>query len=205
MRYTLPAILITILLAVTHVLMLPATAQDLMNSRVDPASLLDMHMQSLEDYEKVEKMLKRYAKGSKYVVRGQVQALHNLESNMGKDREAVIRVETYLRGSGGTLITIMIPYNAPYIEEDWNTVPGKVIQGYPVVVFLNDQFQVLEGNAIFYSDGEYLWRHKRNSLFLHPNYDREWTDENPYEDYVVVETGHVLEWLERQKASSWIR
>ena len=49
-------------------------AQDLLSSKVDPSMLLDGFEPSIQDAEKVEETLLRYAKGSKYVVIGEVIA-----------------------------------------------------------------------------------------------------------------------------------
>ena len=187
--------------------MLTVQAQDrgLMFSMVDPASLLDSQTQSASDVETIEEMLQRYAKNSKYVVTGEVVSMRNLESNQGFDREAIVMVDAWFRGDGPDSITTFIPYNAPYIEDDWETVPGKVVKGYNIVMFLDDQYRVLEGNAIFYTDGLFLWRNKRDGLFLHPSYDREWNDENPYDDYVVISTSRMIYWLNKQRPASWLR
>ena len=84
------------------------------------------------------------------------------------DREATIEVISWMRGDGDFSINVVMPYNAPYIDTDWSTVPGIVVKGYSVVVFLDDQMRVVEGNGLFFTDGEYLWRNKRSELFLHP-------------------------------------
>ena len=47
-------------------------AQDLLSSKVDPRMLLNGFEPSIQDAAKVEETLLRYAKGSKYVVIGEV-------------------------------------------------------------------------------------------------------------------------------------
>ena len=123
------------------------------------------------------------------------------------DREASIEVISWMRGEGNYNINVVMPYNAPYIDTDWSTVPGILVKGYPVVVFLDDQFRVVEGNGLFYTDGEYLWRNKRSELFLHPHYDREWRsqEQNPYDDYVVIPLSDVSKMLEKQRPAKWLR
>ncbi len=184
-----------------------ASAQDLLSSKVDPRVLLTGHEQSPEDAKKIEDTLKRYAKGSKYVVIGEVLHINRLSSGGQLDREAYIEVIGWMRGEGDMSIQITMPYKAPYIPTDWSTVPGILVKGYPVVIFLDDQFRVVEGNGLFYTDGEYLWRNKRSDLFLHPHYDREWKGDgqNPYDDYVVISMGDVSRMLKRQKPAKWLR
>ena len=182
-------------------------AQDLLSSKVDPRVLLAGHEQSPEDVQKVTETLTRYAKGSKYVVIGEVLHINRLSSGSQMDREAYLEVIGWMRGEGSMSVQITMPYNAPYIPADWSTVPGTLVKGYTVVVFLDDQFRIVEGNGLFYTDGEYLWRNKRSELFLHPHYDREWQREsqNPYDDYVVIPMPQVLEVLETQRPAKWLR
>jgi len=184
---------------------LQVSAQELMSSSISPKTLLLDEEQSEDDIELIEETLQRYAKASRSVIVGEIITMRNVESNLGQDREAEVIVEKWLRGTGGVGQTIFIPYNAPFIEEEWSTVPGKVVRGYPVIIFLDNQGRVLEGNAIFFYDGKYLWRNKRPALFLNPSYDREWVDQNPYDDYVVIPVKRVEYWLAAQKAASWIR
>ena len=181
------------------------SAQGLMSSSIDPKSLLNPEVQPKADIELIESTLKRYAIGSRYVIIGEIVTLRNLESNLGLDREAEVIVKEWIRGEGVSPQTIFIPHNAPFVEGAWETVPGKVVRGYPVLIFLDNQGRVLEGNAIFYLDGENLWRNKRPTLFLNPRYDREWVQQNPYDDYLVIPMSRVKYWLNEQKAASWIR
>jgi hypothetical protein len=182
-------------------------AQDLLSSKVDPRLLLNGYEPSSEDLKKVEETLRRYAKGSKYVIIGEVIHVNRLSSGSQLDREAYIEVISWMRGEGDINTRIVMPYNAPYIDTDWSTVPGILVKGYPVVVFLDDKFRVVEGNGLFYTDGEYLWRNKRSELFLHPHYDREWQSQmqNPYDDYVIVPLSDVSKMLEKQRPAKWLR
>lgn len=182
-------------------------AQDLLSSKVDPRMLLDGYEPSDEDAKKVQQTLRRYAKGSKYVVIGEVIHVDRRTYGSNLDREASIEVISWMRGEGNYNINVVMPYNAPYIDTDWSTVPGILVKGYPVVVFLDDQFRVVEGNGLFYTDGEYLWRNKRAELFLHPHYDREWKsqEQNPYDDYVVIPLSDVSKMLEKQRPAKWLR
>ena len=181
------------------------SAQELIESSIDPRSLLLDKSQSEEDVSLIEETLQRYARASRSVVVAEIVTMRNVESNLGQDREAEVIVEKWLRGKGDTGQTIYIPYNAPFVKGQWNTVPGKVVRGYPVLIFLDNQGRVLEGNAIFFFDGNYIWRNKRPNLFLNPSYDREWVSQNPYDDYVVIPISRVEYWLAAQKAASWIR
>lgn len=182
-------------------------AQDLLSSKVDPRMLLNGYEPSEEDAKKVQQTLRRYAKGSKYVVIGEVIHVDRRTYGSNLDREASIEVISWMRGEGNYNINVVMPYNAPYIDTDWSTVPGILVKGYPVVVFLDDQFRVVEGNGLFYTDGEYLWRNKRSELFLHPHYDREWRsqEQNPYDDYVVIPLSDVSKMLEKQRPAKWLR
>ena len=185
-----------------------AEAQELMSSQSDPRILLGEGEQTKEDRKQIKKMLRRYAKGSKYVVIGEVVNVNRLPTGNYKDQEAYIEVYGWLRGEpedADTIIRIVKPYNAPYIPTDWETVPGVLIDGYSIVIFLDDQFRVVEGNAVFYTDGEFLWRNKRKNLFLHPHYDREWKGGNPYDDYVITSLAAVADMLDAQKPAPWLR
>ena len=185
----------------------PATAQDLLSSKVDPRMLLDGFDPAEQDVKKVEETLLRYAKGSKYVVIGEVIHVDRRVSGSVLDREATIEVISWMRGDGDFNISVVMPYNAPYIVTDWSTVPGIFVKGYSVVIFLDDQMRVVEGNGLFYTDGEYLWRNKRSELFLHPHYDREWMsqEQNPYDDYVVIPLTDVSQILATQRPAKWLR
>lgn len=185
----------------------PVVAQDLLSSKVDPRMLLTGFEPSSEDIKKIDETLLRYAKGSKYVVIGEVIHVDRRISGSVLDREANIEVISWMRGAGDFNISIVMPYNAPYIDTDWSTVPGILVKGYSVVVFLDDQMRVVEGNGLFYTDGEYLWRNKRAELFLHPHYDREWKSQaqNPYDDYVVIPLTDVSQVLATQRPAKWLR
>ena len=193
------------MLGIIWTLLLTVKAQDLMSSIVEPKDLLKPELQSEEDQSYTQSMLQRYAKNSKYVVAGEIIDVRDLETNSGKDKEADVLVSTWLRGDTNKLITIFIPYNAPFVEGEYSSVPGKVIRGYEIVAFLDGQRRVVEGNGLFYTDGEYLWRNKRPTTFLHPGFDREWYTQNPYDDYVVTSMGEVKSWLVKQKMGSWLR
>ncbi len=185
-----------------------AEAQELMSSQIDPRILLTDGEQSKEDRQQIKQMLRRYAKGSKYVVIGEVVNVNRLSTGNYKDQEAYIEVYGWLRGEPDmpeSIIRVVKPYNAPYIPTDWETVPGVLIDGYSIVLFLDDQFRVVEGNAVFYTDGEFLWRNKRSNLFLHPHYDREWKVDNPYDDYVITALDDVSKMLGSQKPAPWLR
>ena len=65
-------------------------------------------------------------------------------------------------------------------------------------------FRFIKG-AVFYTDGEFLWRNKRKNLFLHPHYDGEWKGGNPYDDYVITSLAAVSDMLETQKPAPWLR
>ena len=180
-------------------------AQDLLMSQVDPRVLLTGQEQSPADQDEIAKTLRRYAKGSKYVVVGEVLNVGRLSSGNQLDREASIEVIGWMRGEGERTIDVIMPHKAPYIRTDWSTVPGTLVKGYTVVIFLDDKFRVVEGNALFYTDGEYLWRNKRIDVFLHPHYDREWKGQNPYDDYVVIPMKDVSKMLASQKPVKWLR
>ena len=182
-------------------------AQDLLSSKVDPRMLLEGFEPSTQDISKIEETLVRYAKGSKYVVIGEVLHVDRRTSGSVLGREASIEVISWIRGDGNYSISVVMPYNAPYIDTDWSTVPGVLVKGYSVVIFLDDQFRVVEGNGLFYTDGEYLWRNKRSELFLHPHYDREWMnkEQNPYDDYVVIPLADVSKILDSQRPAKWLR
>ena len=185
-----------------------SNAQELTISQVDPTFLLKEYTQDKEDEKKVESMLRRYAKGSKYVIVGQVQTINRLSTGEYLDQEAYIQIDGWMRGmpeEAPSVLRIEKQYNAPYLDNDWDTVTGVLVEGYSVLIFLDNDFHVVEGNAIFYTDGEYLWRNKRNSNFLHPHYDREWTKENPYDDYVVLHRTEVKDVLLTQKPATWLR
>ena len=183
-------------------------AQELTMSQIDPTFLLSQFSQEQSDKQKTKEMLRRYAKGSKYVVVGQIQTINRLSTGEYLDQEAYVLLDGWLRGKpeeAPELLRIEKQYNAPYIDKDWETVTGVLVEEYNVVIFLDQEFRVVEGNAIFYNDGENLWRNKRNSNFLHPLYDREWTTENPYDDYVVIPHSDVRSMLQNQKPAAWLR
>ena len=193
------------MIALIWAFLFTSSAQDLMSSVIEPKELLEKEKQSKEDQKFINEMLKSYAKNSKYVVVGEVLEVRDRGTNQGQDREARILVDSRMRGETDQEIVVFIPHNAPFIEGEWDSVPGKMVQGYSIVVFLDNQKRVVEGNAIFYTDGEYLWRNKRPSLFLHPSYDREWKEQNPYDDYIVFPVQDAQRWLSKQKMGSWLR
>ena len=191
------------MLGIIWSLLFTVQAQDLNSSQIEPSELLNPDLQSLEDKAYIEEMLQRYARNAKYVVSGEIIDVRNLESNLGQDKEAKLIVDTWYRGETKIGLTVFVPHNAPFTKGNYSSVPGKAIQGYNVVMFLDAQLRVLDGNAIFYIDDEYIWRNKRPAVFLHPNSDREWDSQNPYEDYIVFPEEDLVSWLGKQRMGSW--
>lgn len=188
-----------------RLMLLTAQAQDLMSSTVQPKELLKPELQSEYDKSYVQSMLKRYSKNSKYVIIGEVLDVREVDNTSRKDKEADILVKYSFRGETAKVVTIFVPYISPFVEGDYSSVPGKVIRGYDVIAFLDQKNRVVEGNAIFYTDGDYLWRNKRPKVFLQPSFDREWYIQNPYDDYVIASIEDVKRWLVEQKMGSWLR
>ena len=182
-------------------------AQELTMSQIDPTFLLSQFSQEKSDKQKTKEMLRRYAKGSKYVVVGQIQTINRLSTGEYLDQEAYVLLDGWLRGKPEEklpeLLRIEKQYNAPYIDKDWETVTGVLVEEYNVVIFLDQKFRVVEGDTIFYNDGENLWRN--NAIFCILLYDREWTTENPYDDYVVIPHSDVRSMLQNQKPAAWLR
>jgi len=187
------------MLGIIWSLLFTVQAQDLNTSKIKPSELLNSELQSLKDQVYIEEMLERYARNAKYVVSGEIIDVRSL----GRDKEAELMVDNWYRGDTKMALTVSIPYNAPFVEGEYSSVPGKPIHGYNVIMFLDAQFRVLDGNAIFYMDDEYIWRNKRPTVFLYPNSDREWDSQNPYEDYIVFPEEDLVYWLRKQKEGGW--
>ena len=64
------------------------SAQELIESSIDPRTLLLDKSQSEEDLSFIEETLQRYAKASRSVVIAEIVTMRNVESNLGQDREA---------------------------------------------------------------------------------------------------------------------
>ena len=93
-----------------------SNAQELTISQVDPTFLLKEYTQDKEDEKKVESMLRRYAKGSKYVIVGQVQTINRLSTGEYLDQEAYIQIDGWMRGmpeEAPSVLRIEKQYNAP--------------------------------------------------------------------------------------------
>ena len=182
-----------------------AQASEFSTSTIDPMTLVAQHSPSVDDKKLVREMLDRYARASNRVLVGEIVNTRSTEENGGNDRVADVQVEYWVRGEGIEFITVTIPYNAPFIPGDADTVPGKAVLGYRVMIFIDSNDRVLNGNAIFYMDDKFLWRNKRPQLFLNPRFDREWASKNPYLDYIIIPRDEVETALLRTQQAFWMR
>lgn len=112
----------------------------------------------------------------------EVLTVANVPEGGGHHTAATFQVIEVLRGRAEG--TISARTGVAFKADPGMTRLG-LVAGYKLVVFLDDQHNILEG-GVFYLEAGYGWRPKRPGLFINPRADHDWVDElDPTKDYTL--------------------
>lgn len=133
----------------------------------------------------------RYGHQAREVLIGKVLSASLQDS--GSER-VVLDVQRSLRGRPGPVVEFIVPHTDGIDDgiDDVELVKARVVEGYRVLVYLDAARYLVEGNALFVVEGGYVWRNKRQSVFLRPRSDRVWIDQiDPSPNYVVFSLDEI--------------
>jgi len=133
-----------------------------------------------------DQVLQYYLDRSVEIVMGTISGFSPHTKQLGYEGKVNMKATRWLRGKGKPgYISRLLPYCAPYTEDNPMTVSPNIIKGYDVVIFINKYGAVVDGNAIFVVVHNHLFRPKKPNVFFNPLYDRKWEDSDPHKDYLV--------------------
>ena len=153
-----------------------------------------------------EQVLEYYLERSAEIVMGTIVRSSSYTNKLGYEGELTISATRWLRGKGEPKdISRLLPYCAPYTQNNLMTVSPSFIKGYKVLVFVNKYGAVIDGNAIFVVIEDHVFRHKTPDVFFNPLYDRKWKESNPHKDYLVYSVSELETKIEKDGSFLFIR
>jgi hypothetical protein len=150
-----------------------------------PESLLIPYENSSEIDELLrdadDAMMADYMQRADSVLVGQIVAVRGDPSVLGQQEIATLLVKERLRGSAVGLVEFTVP-----LQRHAGRIQPSLIEGYEMLIFLDNSGQLLDGEGLFFLEGGFAWRNRTNRVFLRPSIDRIWSDSiDPTEDYVT--------------------
>ena len=128
-----------------------------------------------------ETMMLDYLDRAHTIVVGQVVAVRPDPSVLGQQEIATLLIEERLRGRSVGLVEFSVP-----LHRRSGRVQPTLIEGYQVLIFLDNTGALLDGEGLFFLEGGFAWRNRSNRVFLKPTLDRVWSDSiDPTEDYIT--------------------
>lgn len=125
--------------------------------------------------------------------------------NLAGSKVVSLEVKQILRGeTTGQLIEFVLPRREDL--DNPHILQPPIINGYSVLVFLDNDRAVVGGNAMFMVEGGYAWRFKREGLFYRPSVDRVWEggiDPRPY--YTMFSMQEIEDSLDYRRAKKRLR
>lgn len=132
-------------------------------------------------------MLVRYAASAETIIVGQVVATRPDADLFGVGHIATVLIEERLCGDVVGLVELRVPL----VVGDGRARPA-LIEGYRLLLFLDETENVVDGAAIFFVEGGHAWRNRREGVFLRPSVDRAWGNEmDPLADYISLSLDEV--------------
>lgn len=167
--------------------------------------------------EQATELITGYARQSKAAYIGRISAVVPHRSDHVAHDEARLEVETVLRGRERDVVTIRVP--APRDPDDdgaEGAEPLPVLEGsgyappaivdQRVLVFVDRQGWILEGNALYAMGGPLAWRSVDPDRFMRPDMDRDWWDElTPGPEWIRLELAEVEAAFQTQPKRRWWR
>ena len=135
--------------------------------------------------------LERYCDAAQVVMIGQVLTVFEQDN----EQQVSLLIKEKLKGRPRGVMDIEIP--APIVTTDPTRIYPRVVEGYTMLVFLNRQGRLIEGNSLFLVQGGHAWRNKRPEAFLQPSSNRDWVEQvDPAQDYIVFSLDQIRACLE---------
>ena len=148
-------------------------------------------------------LLEHYRRDARYVYIGTIQAVsRNDDATVPHDR-AQISVRDALRGRRRDTATIRVPVaigapgastgalapDAPMVADSYH--PPAIV-GHQVVVFVDRNGWLMDGDALYVIAGPMAWRSTEPGRFMRPDQDRDWWNElTPGPEWVRLELSEV--------------
>ncbi len=129
-----------------------------------------------------EAMLQDYLSRSQSVVIGTVIAIRPDVTAAGNLQIASVLIEERLRGSAVGVVDFSVP-----LDRRDGRINPTLIEGYRLLVFLDASNALVAGDGLFFVEGGFAWRNRRENIFFRPSVDRVWVDEiDPTQDYITL-------------------
>ena len=79
-----------------------------------------------------------------------------------------------------------------------------LIEGYRLLVFLDSNDTVIDGQGLFFLEGGFAWRNRTEDVFLRPSVDRVWTEGiDPTEDYIAFPMARLRDEATQPQRRRW--
>ena len=137
-------------------------------------------------------LLDAYIDRADTIVVAEVVSASYLNNEKVRGTRAIVTVQERIKGAPSSILDVTIPPEGDYFDADPYKVPMSAVPGYTMLLFLDDDGDLIAHNALFLVDGGFVWRAKRSSVFLKPVRDRLWTDSiDPTGDYVILPLAQI--------------
>jgi hypothetical protein len=153
-----------------------------------------------ETQARARELLEHYRRDARYAYMGRIQAVSRIRDGTVPHDEAQIVVEDALRGRRRAVVSIRVPIaedapenpTQPDAPQPVAAYPPPAIVGHNVLVFVDKEGWVLDGDALYVVAGPLAWRSTEEGRFMRPDQDRDWWDQlTPGAEWVRLELGEV--------------
>jgi len=139
-------------------------------------------------------MLDAFVDNATTIVLGRVVDIPH--SRFQRQPFATIIIEESLRGEAQGSIELEYP-----LEHGLDPPPTSLVEGYTLLIFLDEHGHLLDGDGLFFIEGGFAWRNRRESVFLRPTLDRVWVEDiDPTHDYICFQLSRIRSLLKTTRS-----
>ena len=126
-------------------------------------------------------MMADYMQRADSVFIGRIVAVRGDPSVQGHQQIATLLIQERLRGKAVGLVEFSVP-----LQRHAGRSQPALIEGYQMLIFLDDAGRLLDDEGLFFVEGGFAWRNRTDRVFLRPSVDRIWSEDiDPTADYVT--------------------
>lgn len=157
-------------------------------------------------------LLEHYRRDARGAYVGRIQAVSRIRDGVVVHDEAQIAVSKALRGRRREVVSIRVPVaedapdtpTTPDGPQLVSAYPPPAIVGHTVLVFVDKEGWVLDGDALYVVAGPLAWRSTEEGRFMRPDQDRDWWDQlTPGPEWIRLDMPAVeaaFKWKARRRA-----